>query len=121
MEVAAGSASGKGADMRFLRFLRVIVVVLLVLSAMSTPISAEPRGGAAVAGEGGWLQGLWGFLAGLLSDAGCGIDPLGGCRQEAPSSDAGCTLDPLGGCQQAVPTVDEGCTIDPLGRCATSR
>jgi hypothetical protein len=119
MEVPAGLASGKGADMRFLRF---IVLVLVVVLAMSTPVFAEPRAAAATAAEDGIFQSLWSFMIRLWSDEGCTMDPLGRCQQDAPTSDAGCVIDPLGGaCQNATPTVDEGCVIDPLGRCATTQ
>jgi hypothetical protein len=63
-----------------------------------------------------WWNAAW-------ADAGCYIDPHGGCapaRSEPVFSEAGCYIDPNGGCAPEAPApsnLDEGCYIDPSGGC----
>lgn len=73
------------------------------------------------------LDRLWGALTGIWAEAGCIIDPNGGCTpvSAAPGTDEGCILDPNGGCAAVqaeppspAPATDEGCIIDPNGGCA---
>jgi hypothetical protein len=71
------------------------------------------------------LDRLWSTLTGIWAEAGCIIDPHGGCGTSptAPGTDAGCIIDPNGGCaavqaEPPAPRTDEGCIIDPNGGCA---
>lgn len=59
------------------------------------------------------------LLTGLWAEAGCIIDPHGGCA--APiQPDEGCIIDPNGGCRGGAAPVqpDAGCIIDPNGGCS---
>lgn len=60
------------------------------------------------------LNRLWVTLTGIWAEAGCIIDPHGGC---GTTPDAGCILDPNGGCGTSPTSArsDEGCIIDPNG------
>jgi len=99
--------------MRVVRTAAVLLVLTLILGAPGA--YAAPASSSARAASGNEiLHQLWGLLTSFWSQAGCRIDPLGGC---APSPNEGCRLDPLGGC---APSPNEGCEIDPLGRCSTS-
>jgi hypothetical protein len=68
---------------------------------------------------------FWDSVTGLLTKAGCGIDPSGLCGTATkPPADpyAGCTIDPNGHCvpRGSVPaSLDAGCGIDPDGRCSS--
>jgi hypothetical protein len=63
----------------------------------------------------------WNRAIGILSKAGCSINPWGLCATQVPTNDSACTIDPWGRCgvNSAIqaPTTDAGCVIDPLGRC----
>jgi hypothetical protein len=73
------------------------------------------------------LDRLWSTFTGIWAEAGCILDPHGGCGTSpaAPGMDAGCIIDPNGGCAAVqneppapAPRTDEGCILDPNGGCA---
>jgi hypothetical protein len=69
------------------------------------------------------MVGLWSWLTGAWLKEGCGIDPWGLCKAEAPpleSVDAECLVDLWGRCTALIdpqPTTEAGCGIDPWGQC----
>lgn len=120
MVAVRGRYPPKGVGMRSFTTLALVLLLCLALTT-PTAVAAEPRSGGTRAGD--FFPSFWSFLLswwspGNTSKAGCTIDPLGGCREEAttaPTTDSGCGIDPLGGCQEAAPTTEESCGIDPLG------
>lgn len=80
------------------------VFVLFLLAALVHPAwGATPEGQARSAMD--LLDRLWSALTGIWAEAGCIIDPHGGCAAiqaeppaPAPSTDEGCIIDPNGGC-----------------------
>jgi hypothetical protein len=98
-----------------------MVLTAAPLAAAGPAHPAEPRAGG--------LSSLWSWLAGLWGDAGCYIDPYGGCHDSMRSAprvpeqiDEGCYIDPDGRCRSSMrntPSVPaenkNGCYIDPSG------
>ncbi len=104
-----------------------LFLVCLLAAALAVPArGASPMGGNAPAND--LLSRLWSTLIAVWAEAGCGIDPHGGCTAgfpEAAGKDEGCGIDPHGGCAAGqseapapLPGTDEGCWIDPHGGCA---
>lgn len=94
---------------------RIVLAIVFAAALSVSPVWAEPQAAAPV----GAFNQLWSLLAELWSEAGCIIDPHGGCGGGAAGSqaEAGCVADPHGGCGDA-PTVsfaEAGCGIDPYG------
>ena len=88
-----------------------LAAFLLLGTFSAVPAAAEPRGTS--------LNGLWAQLSSLItsfwSEAGCGIDPDGGCSPTSgPTADLGCALEPYGGCHEHA---DLGCALEPDGSC----
>ena len=90
-------------------------------------VLVTPAWGASFERHTDFLGRLWGTLTGIWAEAGCIIDPNGGCgpASAVPGTDAGCIADPNGGCAAVqaeppapAPGTDEGCIIDPNGGCA---
>jgi hypothetical protein len=110
--------------------LRAALLALLALAASGT-LAVSPAAGAALPGSvlsvsattlGGWdwVSRTWSWLWGVRPEAGCIIDPNGGCVTKAPvRSQDGCGMDPNGRClgraHRLRPT--DGCGIDPNGHC----
>lgn len=83
--------------------MRRSLVVIALTASLAQPAFFEP---------------LWIYLASVWSgssaDAGCGMDPDGGCAPEQP--DAGCGADPNGMCTpDTQEATDAGCGWDPFG------
>lgn len=94
--------------MRSSRAGRFVVLGLMLF------VLVPPAWGATFERQADLLNRLWGTLTGIWAEAGCIIDPHGGC---GATPDEGCILDPHGGCGTS-PTParsDEGCIIDPNG------
>lgn len=125
--------------MRRLHSARVLFVLLLTIVLGAPPVWGQPARPEVTSA----FSQLWGLIIELWGDAGCIIDPYGGCTAGAPCSpgqagcgidpygassarsglsfaEEGCILDPHGGCLrgQSTPVVDEGCGIDPHGGCS---
>lgn len=67
-----------------------------------------------------WVSGTWSWLRGVWPEAGCILDPNGGCLTNAPvRPQDGCGIDPNGRClgRARRPRPTEGCGIDPDGHC----
>lgn len=64
--------------------MRKALVVLTLTAALATGRPAA-------------LSQIWNLLTSIWSEAGCRMDPNGGCIPE-PQTDAGCRMDPSGGC-----------------------
>ncbi len=82
-------------------------------------IPTPPAHAASADGAVRWADWL-GVLSRLWADAGCIIDPHGGCGEGAGagSGEAGCILDPGGRCAPRPIWAAEGCILDPHGgRC----
>jgi hypothetical protein len=102
------------------RFLFVILTLAVLANpAWGTNFERQPLPAADLLGR------LWSALTGIWAEAGCILDPHGGCGTSAPvpGTDAGCIIDPNGGCasvqtEPPAPRTDEGCIIDPHGGCA---
>lgn len=101
---------------------RIFLVFVLAAALSASPVWAEPQataeGRPARLAEAGALSQLWSLLTELWSDAGCIIDPYGGCTAGAgPLGEEGCGLDPHGVCGDAPrgSSTEEGCGIDPYG------
>jgi len=70
---------------------------------------------------------LWHALTTMWLEAGCYIDPHGGCTlslAHSAAGDVGCWIDPHGTCKtnsgvpaKAGPSIDAGCIADPHGGC----
>lgn len=130
---------------------RRLVIVLILASLATLPVGAAagspwaaavPAAGAPKVAALGSLGSLWSWMIHRIwPDAGCGIDPSGGCATAAPGvkraagagharPEGGCLIDPNGECAAAVrPRVtvgakrlrpDGGCGIDPNGGCAVA-
>ena len=98
------------------RYLARMLPVVLVAVALSTPFAwGAPRD---VVRPGNLLYELWGTLTAIWANAGCILDPNGGCT--APGTDEGCIIDPHGRCA-ATEFIDAGCIADPNGGCAGSQ
>jgi hypothetical protein len=100
-----------------------IVLALTFITVVSTlPVRAEPQAAsegrpARLAAAGAFSQ-LWSLLTELWSEAGCIIDPHGGCGTgSGPLGEAGCGLDPHGVCGGGAQGsfTEAGCGIDPYG------
>lgn len=96
-----------------------LACVLTLLMLPTFPLAAVAQPGPAEAffsRLSTWWNAAW-------ADAGCYIDPYGGCapaRSEPVLSENGCYIDPSGGCAPEAPApsnLDEGCYIDPSGGC----
>lgn len=96
-------------------------LVLFAVLAAAVLVNPAPLRAASL------LDRLWSALTGVWAEAGCIIDPNGGCGASpaAPGTDEGCIIDPHGGCAAVLieppapaPTPDEGCILDPHGGCA---
>ena len=105
-------------------FARLSVVLLLVAvisapSAWGAPLR-QPSGASSV----DILAWVWSSIAPTWAKSGANLDPHGLSVNPTPAVDAGCTIDPHGGCEVAQgvsqappPTTEAGCTIDPHGVC----
>jgi|SRR5215210_56335 len=110
------------------------IAVFLLAAALSLPLpsAAEPRTGGTPRGSAtAWelVAHLWNALTAAWIDAGCSVDPYGGCgaSSSAPEPtefvDEGCSVDPFGRCggrsATSAPTenLDNGCSVDPFGGC----
>ena len=92
-----------------MRVVRQTLMLLLLGLALAVPTASAadletPRAQQAGQSSPDFLERLWLLFTGLWSDAGCRLDPLGGCSmgsEEPPASnlDSGCGMDPLGGCK----------------------
>ena len=97
-----------------MKFPALTLVAFLLLGALSAvPAAAEPRAAG--------LSRLWAQLLDLFTgawgDAGCILEPLGGCTTTSGPADdleAGCILDPNGRCHE---NADLGCALEPYGGC----
>jgi hypothetical protein len=107
------------------RSCRFVFIVLLLAVLVQPAWGASPGGQPLRAA--GLLDRLWSAMTGIWAEAGCIIDPNGGCAPTptAPGTDEGCIADPNGGCVAVqaeppapAPSTDEGCIIDPHGGCA---
>lgn len=98
------------------RFAVPFALVVLFLLTPNQPALATPGGGAFRFTD--WLE----ILTRLWADAGCILDPHGGCRDGngALSREEGCILDPHGRCATTPIWAPEGCGIDPHGGCRDS-
>ena len=108
-----------------------LLLILLVVAAVATPAAwGSPRHLAGEIAPPDIFARFWNALTAIWGEAGCGLDPHGGCATAAsetpapPTADAGCMIDPHGGCATAgtvalAPTADAGCTADPHGGCTT--
>jgi hypothetical protein len=105
-----------------------LVLVCLTAATLALPVwGASPRERIAPGVD--LLTRLWSVLTAAWADAGCWIDPNGGCATgspEGPGTDEGCGIDPHGGCAagrseapMAPPGTDAGCGIDPNGGCGS--
>ena len=107
-----------------------LVCGLLITILSALPLAAaEPAGRAEPRAQGlaAELSSLWGWLAELWSEAGCYIDPYGGCSPGPAvldNSETGCYIDPNGGCHGSTGStynepdhLENGCYIDPNGGC----
>lgn len=111
---------------RLNRSCRVVFAILLLAALVQpawgmTNLERQTRPGLRL------LDHLWSVLTGAWAEAGCIIDPHGGCgpASAAPGTDEGCIIDPNGGCAAVQaeppapnPRTDEGCVADPHGGCA---
>lgn len=103
--------------MRSSRAGRFVVLGLMLF------VLVPPAWGGTFERQADLLNRLWETLTGIWAEAGCILDPHGGC---GTTPDAGCILDPNGGGCSAVqteppataPRAAEGCIIDPNGGCA---
>ncbi len=98
-------------------------VLLLALAALPAAALAPPRSQDPAPAASFTLR-LWDWLASAWAEAGCIIDPGGGCagaaEEPAPAErpDEGCIIDPNGRCSPRQEHPDAGCIIDPSGGCA---
>jgi hypothetical protein len=109
------------------RTVRLFLVCLLA-AALAVPSWGASPGGRPTRSADPMAR-LWSALTAVWAEAGCWLDPHGGCTAgspEAAGKDEGCWLDPNGGHCAAgqsaapapLPRTDEGCWIDPHGGCA---
>jgi hypothetical protein len=123
-----------------MRHSRLTPALLVVALLSATPALPQGGRGAAPPRTASFGEVLRGFLPDFLTrlwglaEAGCQIDPYGGCRPSAAlpttsvRAELGCQVDPYGGCasQAATPTpagltsvqANAGCQLDPYGGCA---
>ena len=103
-----------------------VLLILLVVGAVAAPSAwAAPHRLSTEIAAFDIFARLWDSLTAIWEEAGCTLDPHGGCgTDQPPTTDAGCGLDPHGGCattQEVAPppppTLDEGCNADPHGGC----
>ena len=96
------------------RVTRIAFVLVLALALATPPSWAAGVENPRTAPD--LLSRFWRLMTAIWSDAGCALDPHGGCS--APIlPDEGCAIDPNGGC--AAPILpDEGCILDPNGGCS---
>ncbi len=95
------------------RFAFPFALVLLFLLVPNPPALAA-------SGEGAFRFTAWlEVLTRLWADAGCILDPHGGCRDgnSAVPREEGCIIDPGGRCSATPIWAPEGCILDPGGRC----
>jgi len=96
-----------------------LVLALFLAATLGTP---HVWAGSRTAGEGqtdrheatSAVSQLWDLITALWGDAGCIMDPHGGCTavRDASVPEAGCGLDPHGSCTtQSTPSTDAGCGI----------
>jgi hypothetical protein len=89
-------------------------LILVIVAAVSTPSAwGAPRRLPSEISPFDIFAWAWHSLAAVWSEAGCILDPHGGCATD--QTDGGCGIDPHGGC--ATLATDEGCAIDPHGGC----
>ncbi|HEV7671856.1 MAG TPA: hypothetical protein VGS22_25320 [Thermoanaerobaculia bacterium] len=88
-------------------------LLLLLLFALSPP----PANAAPLGAGPPLLDRLWRFVTSIWSEAGCGIDTNGQCKEAPAARPEGCALDPNGACAPAPILRQERCGIDPDGRC----
>jgi hypothetical protein len=101
---------------RIIRFAFVLILALVLVPAPSWAAGPQTRTTLPDA-----VTRFWSLLSSLWAEAGCILDPNGGCLPDQtpqpllPQTDGGCIIDPSGGCSRPQP--DEGCILDPSGRC----
>jgi hypothetical protein len=80
-------------------FRLVCVLTLLMLPTFPSDVAAQSGPAETFSGVFTRLSTWW---ATVWAEAGCYIDPSGGCAPEAPApsnADGGCYIDPYGGCR----------------------
>jgi len=106
----------------------LVILVVLIAAILAAPAAwGAPRQASRDRLAMDFMARVWHSLATVWLEAGCVIDPHGGCATGVatpPGGDNGCGIDPHGTCQagstappEPQPTGDIGCGIDPHGGC----
>jgi hypothetical protein len=94
----------------FLTFFLAFVLISSLAMAAPHHAANPPKAPAVSATAEMLFSHLWGWITGVWTKEGCGIDPSGQCK---PGS--GTTVAPPGD------SVDAGCIIDPGGSCSAGK